>query len=159
VETLEKIRAMANIKVTTIYQILLANKGYLLEWNRGCLEIHFENGQLLFLTVAPNGSSPLVRHSAWKDPFAGELDESTQLLISQGGRDIKVDVSTIYPFTEFLNHTIDRVYPLYYKDNESLCGVQIISGSTVLNLYYRCDIAWGEDNPNLIANDLHVGKE
>jgi hypothetical protein len=160
VEALDKIRAKIGHKITAVYQILWADKGYYLEWDSGCLEIHFENGDLLFLTVALNGCSPLVRNSPWSDPLAGELDESTQKLILESGRDIKVDVSTIYPFSQFVNHTFDRVNSLHYKDfKEPLGGVQIITGSTILNFYTlwdRGDIAWGANHPRLADNELQV---
>jgi hypothetical protein len=162
-EALDKIRAKIGHKITTIYQIVLAEYGYHLLWDMGYLEFHFEDGDLLFLSVAPNGSSLLVENSPWEDVFAGELDESTQKLISEGGKDIKVDVSTIYPFSQFVNSTIEKVYSLYYEDfRQSPCGVQIISGDIVLNfctLYDRGDISWGANHPSLAKNHLQVVQE
>src|SRR5690348_5449002 len=89
-----------NVSVQSIFRILWAAKGQLIEWEKGCLEIHFENQQVLFLTVAPDGSSVTVNSEKWKDPLYGLFDAQTQRWIEETGRYIKVDISSIYPFSE-----------------------------------------------------------
>lgn len=101
-------RKLAGRTVVRIDRILYETNGAV-DPGDGPLEVHLDNGSVLFFEGASDGESLRMKCGVWADPFGGEMSPENEKFVEESGKWTKIPVSREAPYSKMIGAAVKAV--------------------------------------------------